>query len=382
MSGLVLLTTSYPAAGGGEDGKAAAGGFVADVAQALAEETEVHVVAPALEDLRTRAGRLTVHRFCAPRLPLSLLQPGNPMYWRPIVHTLRRGQVALDSVLEREDIAHVLALWVLPSGWWAHRAWMRSGIPYSTWALGSDIWSLAGLPLVRGYMRRVLRDARHRFADGRLLAKEVREISGMDCAYLASARNLSVAGGREKSSHPPYRLAFLGRWHPNKGVDLLFDALDRLAAADWTRIEEVRIAGGGPLQAIVHRRAERLAAAGRPLRLLDYLDREQAASLLQWTDYLLLPSRRESIPVVYSDAMRSGTPVVCTPAGDLPCLVLEGGSGIVASEIGAAAYARALHQALALSPRKFTDRLRPLAAQFDVSHAAQRILGCCLSISW
>ncbi len=51
---------------------------------------------------------------------------------------------------------------------------------------------------------------------------------------------------RDIALRAPYRLAFLGRWHPNKGTDLLLDALHQLRDEDWHRIEAVRIAGGAP----------------------------------------------------------------------------------------------------------------------------------------
>ena len=41
-------------------------------------------------------------------------------------------------------------------------------IPYSTWALGSDIWSFRNIPFVKDILKRVLKESQIGFADGYL----------------------------------------------------------------------------------------------------------------------------------------------------------------------------------------------------------------------
>jgi glycosyltransferase involved in cell wall biosynthesis len=77
-----------------------------------------------------------------------------------------------------------------------------------------------------------------------------------------------------------------------------------------------------------------------------YLDKQEAADLIAWTDYLLVPSRVESIPVIFSDAVQLLTPIVATPVGDLPRLLEKFRYGVISSEISAPAYADALRSAL------------------------------------
>ncbi len=85
-----------------------------------------------------------------------------------------------------------------------------------------------------------------------------------------------------------------------------------------------------------------LANGGRPVRIGGYLDKNEAASLIGWADYLLLPSRIESIPVIFSDAMQLGTPVVATPVGDLASLHERFEFGVLAAAASEADFCSAI----------------------------------------
>ncbi|MFL6592999.1 MAG: glycosyltransferase [Luteimonas sp.] len=360
---LLVVTTSFPQEG---DGSEAAGAFVADLAEELATRIPVRVVAPGrragtVEDLNGVA----VRRFAGTGKPLSLLSPARPADWPAIFGTLRsmRAQVLASDGDGR--VAHTLALWVLPSGWAAGALQRSRGVPYSVWALGSDIWSLGRVPVVKSLLRRVVRNAAHCYADGLQLGEDAAAIGGRRFDFLPSTRRFSRPASLRQTDGPP-RMLFLGRWHPNKGVDLLLDALDLLPHEAWHRIGELRLAGGGPLEALVHDRVARLQAAGRPVRLDGYLDRQQATDAIARANWLLIPSRIESIPVVFSDAMKLGCPVVSTPVGDLPRLMRSESVGILAGAADAPSIAAAIQQALHASTDAFAPGLAAMASRFDL----------------
>lgn len=372
---LLIVTTSYPDQ---RDGSEAAGAFVADLAGHLAQHLPVRVVAPGrvVGPCAASPGEVSVSRFASPGKPLSLLSPTRPGDWPDILRTLsslRAQTLAADS---DGRVKHVLALWVLPSGWAAAAVARSSGIPYTVWALGSDIWSLGRLPLVRSILARVIRGANGRFADGLQLAQDASAIARLSFEFLPSTRQL--AGARARSGEPgtaPYRVIFLGRWHPNKGVDLLLDALDRLEEADWLRLREVHIAGGGPMESAVQARVKALKLQGRPIRLSGYLDTVAASAAIAESDWLLIPSRIESIPLVFSDAMKLGCPVVSMPVGDLKVLIeSEPSCGVVAADVTAASFARALSHALQQSPADYDAGIAIAAKRFDLESIACRIL--------
>lgn len=372
-SGLLMVTTSYPMAANGSE---AAGAFVADFAEAASRHAPVRVVAPgAREAIEQGPGGIRVFRYAAPGRPLSLLSPSRPADWPAIASTLASlGRQTLAAGADG-SMGHTLALWALPSGWAARRLARRSAIPYSVWALGSDIWSLGKLPGVKLMLRSVIRGARHRFADGLELGQDAARLSGCPFEFLPSSRRLDRTRARPLAAAPPYRLFFLGRWHPNKGVDLMLEALMQLDDAVWSAISEVHIAGGGPLESRVHAGVAALRQAGRPVRLDGYLDKASASAALEAADYLMLPSRIESIPVVFSDAMAMGLPVISMPVGDLPQLLATSDAGDLASAVDAGAFARAIKVALARSPVMRAESLAHLAGRFDVDASAQALVG-------
>jgi glycosyltransferase involved in cell wall biosynthesis len=369
MPRIALITTSYPDKLRGAE---AAGSFVEDFALELSNSVDVTVLAASIDNSVVRTGSLTVRRFAVPRLPLSQLKPQNPPDWPAVLKTLRAGRAALSQLIEDDRPDHILALWALPSGWWAESA--GQGVPFSTWALGSDIWSLGRIPLVRQKLKSVLANAEHRFADGVRLCADVERLCGRSCTFLPSTRRLPATNDSTIANRPPYKLAFLGRWHPNKGVDLLMHALEALDDDDWNKIDEVRIFGGGPLAGQVRAAADALAAAARPVTVGDYLDKSEAAELIGWTDYVLLPSRIESIPVIFSDAIQLGTPLVATPVGDLPGLHERYEFGILADAASKASFAAAIRRAIRMDAAGFGGGIERARLDFDLETIAAQFL--------
>jgi len=370
-SHIALISSSYPYQGPGGQ---AAGPFAADFARELARHTQVTVLAAGPRDNLAQDDKLTVRHFAVPAFPLSQLQPSSPRDWLCILKSIRAGQQALDAVLKNGRIDFVLACWAFPAGFWAMRSSRKYHVPYSVWALGSDVLVLGKLPLARRLLRKILRRADICFADGYSLAREVGTLAKVTCHFLPTSRRLPGRPGKHPRNRPPFRLAYLGRWHPVKGVDLLLDALRQMEDAEWEKIELVKICGGGPLESEVRKACDALQARGRPVEFTGYLEKQQVSELLQRTDYLLIPSRSESIPVVFSEAVSYSCPVICTPVGDLPMLVSRYAAGIQASEITASAMRIAIRQAVLHSPSDFTAGMKNACRDFDVKNSVRKFL--------
>lgn len=368
---LVLVTSSFPIR---DDGSEAAGSFVADVVEELSHSIPIRVVAPGAITVRERwSERVEVFRYAAPARPLSTLKPWRPSDLLWIVRVLRGGHEATKAAVQDGAVAHILALWGLPCGEWARRVAHTYGITYSVWLLGSDVWSLGRIPLVRGRLARVIREAAHAYADGYQLTEDAKQIAGVPVAFLPSTRRIESVNPPPPRSEPPYRLLFLGRWHLNKGIDLLLDALALLADEDWHRIENVEIQGGGPLAPLVRERVVALRAIGRPVELGGFLAKREAEAAIIRADWLVIPSRIESIPVVFSDAIKLGRPVVATPVGDLPRLVHDASCGVLASAVTKQALAIALRQAARTETAAFRDGIAFKSECFDLAAIASKI---------
>lgn len=372
MQHIVIISTSYPTT---SDGSEAAGSFVADFAEQLAQQVKVSVIAPSLQESQQQVhDYLKIYRFKVPILPLSTLKPYHPLHWSKILATLRAGEQALTDLAKVEKIDHIFALWVLPSGYWARRVGKQWQISYSTWALGSDIWSLGKMPVIKTWLAEVLRTSQVNFADGYLLKTSVEQLAQKTCHFLPSTRQLNIIKNKQLATQPPYKLAFLGRWHPNKGIDLLLDSLALLSSPDWEKIAEIQICGGGGLADKVTHSVKKLQQHGLPITLRSYLNKTEAIELFMWTDLVFLPSRIESIPVVFSDAMKCQCPIISMPVGDLPRLFEQYQVGTLAKTVTAPAFAQAIHEMLQRSPREFAPQLARAAQDFSLEHAVNSFL--------
>lgn len=371
MKRIVLITTSFPRTIAGSE---SAGSFVEDFCATLGRSCQLVVVAPGFADEKQVGDGYAILRYRAPEKALSQLKLWHPADVLKIVDVMRHGAAVTAQAVAELKADFVFALWALPSGYWARQAVRGSSIPYGTWCLGSDIWSMGKIPVIRTLLRAVLRQARLVCADGYVLADDVTRLAGVPCHFLPSSRQLPLPEASVPRSAAPYRLLFIGRWHPNKGADILVDALGLLDAADWELIKDVRIYGGGPQEAEVQAKGAALRASGHPVQVHGYIDKPGAAQALHECDWLLIPSRIESIPVVFSDAMQSQRPVVSMPVGDLPRLVTEFGVGVLAGEVSAVGYAAAIRTALRKPAATFGDGLTKAARTFAVDGSVQHLL--------
>jgi glycosyltransferase involved in cell wall biosynthesis len=178
------------------------------------------------------------------------------------------------------------------------------------------------------------------------------------------------AAGREPASSPPYKFLFLGRWHPNKGIDLLLDALLKMSDKDWEGITSFEIQGGGPLSDLVVSRITELQNLGRPVQLGTFLSKDESVAAISRADWVVIPSRIESIPLIYSDAMKCNRPVVATPVGDMGRLIQTQKAGIVSDGTEAEHILAALKSALSRSAASFMEHTQNAAQTFSIARVA------------
>ena len=364
---LTIVTSSFPLR---QDGSEAAGSFVADLAEELSSNTSVCVVAPGTSESRDIYRSIEVFRYRAPARPLSTLRLWHPQDLRIVFDVMSSGMKMTRAAAT--GASGILACWGLPCGYWAKVAAKENSIPYSTWLLGSDVWTLGRIPLIKGMLARVIQGASNVYADGFALAAEAAKISGKDIAFLPSTRKFGGWQSEKRRSQAPFRFLFLGRWHRNKGIDLLLEALELLNDDDWSGIDTFEIQGGGPLESLVRSRVNVLESRGRAVKLGAFLSKDEAEKAIANSDWVVIPSRIESIPVIFSDAMKMSRPVVATPVGDLPRLMREWGCGIECRSTEPQDIAHGLREAIC--SKRFPDISPNLKEIFSLSEIARRVL--------
>jgi glycosyltransferase involved in cell wall biosynthesis len=132
-------------------------------------------------------------------------------------------------------------------------------------------------------------------------------------------------------------VAAVGRLHPQKGLDVLLDAVALVAA----RVPSVQVvlAGEGPLEHHLRRRIADESLAGR-VRLVG--PTPDPGSALAAADVVVVPSVWESGPLVVTEALGLGRPVVATPVGFVPELIVDGVTGRLVAPRDACALAGAI----------------------------------------
>jgi glycosyltransferase involved in cell wall biosynthesis len=145
----------------------------------------------------------------------------------------------------------------------------------------------------------------------------------------------TAARPRRASGSPVVGL--VGRLVAEKGVDVFLRAAALVSAV----VPQVRflVVGDGPLRPDLEHRAAVMGVSGT-VTFTGY--RSDATDLLAGLDVLAVPSRSDGSPLVVSEALAAGVPVVASGVGGLPDLVEDGGTGLLVRPGEAEDLARAL----------------------------------------
>jgi glycosyltransferase involved in cell wall biosynthesis len=321
-----------------------------------------------------------------PIVHLNFLNPGDGLR---MVSLFYQGREALLPFIKEHKIDACLALWVLPGGYFANYAYRRTGVPYSVWALGSDIYRYRRNPFLYSTLKRIIHEAKGVFADGFDLSRRVEERFGRKCHFLATARNLGLMGSGKpnepntlnklkdpdkpnKLNEPnkPYRFLFVGRLEKVKGFDLLLESMILLTAEKPD--VHLDVVGGGEMEDWAENFIER-KGLGRWVALQGKVDDSTLASLYATSDCVLIPSRSESIPLVFSEALRFNLDLIVTDVGDMGILGRDYGVAAVVPPADPNALKEAMKKKVG-SQRREGGRREELLKLFNIEASVERFL--------
>lgn len=161
-----------------------------------------------------------------------------------------------------------------------------------------------------------------------------------------AGRSSVIHNGLQPSPVPPAPLPFteprllcLGRLVPQKGFDLALTAFRELV--DQFPHASLIIGGEGPMRAALEEQARTLGLTER-VEFTGWIDPEQVPALINRATLVLLPSRREGLPLVSIQAAQMARPVVAARVGGLPEVVIDGETGVLIDPEDSAALARAI----------------------------------------
>jgi glycosyltransferase involved in cell wall biosynthesis len=160
----------------------------------------------------------------------------------------------------------------------------------------------------------------------------------------------------------------VGRLVPLKGHRFLIEALS-LLAKDLHDLG-LLIAGDGEEEAALQAKTEALGLSDRVVFLGL---RRDIPDILGISEVLVLPSSREGLPIVLLEAMAASLPVVVTPVGGIPEVVVDGKTGFfVTQEPGSIASAlRRLYENPALAKAMGSTARRLIEERYDIRMVAR-----------
>lgn len=331
---VLVATHLFPTEGGPLSGP-----WVAEQVDALAAHADVTVLAASqhVRDGSTvrASGARVEYRGIA--TPLGHGRAG-------LLASTVRYQLALDSHLRENPVSYDLvhAHFGFPDAVVVARACRRRALPFVVTLHGDDAFRV--LPRrdpLGAAVRTAVTGADAVICVSAHMERAVRD-AAPDAATIVISNGFD-AGLFHVSNAPRSGVLFVGLLVPVKNLAVLLRAY---ASVSDRITDDLTIAGDGPLRADLVELARTLGIADR-VRFTGRLDRGAVASLMATARVLVLPSSSEGWPLVITEALACGTPVVASAVGGIPEIVTSTEAGILVTAGEQDALAQALLDATA-----------------------------------
>ncbi|MDQ5985959.1 MAG: putative teichuronic acid biosynthesis glycosyltransferase TuaC [Syntrophus sp. SKADARSKE-3] len=266
------------------------------------------------------------------------------------------SQFVINGVLEGRKICRqwkpdvIFAEWLVPSGIIAYLIAKLTKIPYAVRTLGSDVLKAEQNGLIRIVARLIAENSAMLFADGFDLCSKTSNLAGgKPCVFAATSRQLAMLRSdfKQPMDDGIFTTCTVGRLHPVKGQDILVDAAKILAQRNIPF--RSYIVGDGPERNRLQETITRMGLGSKVI-LTGRLEDGDIAELLRHVDCVIIPSRSESIPLSFGEAISAKKPLIVSSVGDLPYLVDKYGLGYVVPVDDTVSLANAIEQ-MHLHPR-------------------------------
>jgi glycosyltransferase involved in cell wall biosynthesis len=164
---------------------------------------------------------------------------------------------------------------------------------------------------------------------------------------------------------------FVGRLHPQKGVDVLLSSWEQVTESTAHLI----IAGDGPDSEMLHKLADDKGLTR--ITWMGSLPYSDVIALMKRASVFVVPSRDEGFPMSVLEAMAAGCAIVATRVGGIPEQIDDGVHGLLTRSDAPEPFAAALARMLCEHKyaRSLGDNARRRAEhEFDWSHITRQYL--------
>jgi len=251
---------------------------------------------------------------------ISGLIPFNPFDFFKILSLLNNGKKELPKFIKENRIDVCLALWVIPSGYFAYYAHRKTAIPYFVWALGTDINKYGRFPIVKSIMKKIIANAQEVFTDGFELSEKTERLFHRKCHFLTTARKLPDVERPIEIDSTKYSFLFVGRLEKVKGIDVLISAMVSLIEENFRA--KLYVVGDGPLKDYINKKISKANLHDNVI-LLGSISTEELVSVFKKCNCVVIPSRSETISLVLIEALNFNKDIIVTDVGDMGYLARE-----------------------------------------------------------
>lgn len=172
------------------------------------------------------------------------------------------------------------------------------------------------------------------------------------------------------SVHQPPHILFVGRFSPEKNAVAVLEILKQITDQVWT----CTMIGDGTQFPLVQKMVEENSRLQNRISLAGWVSQDQVEQTLQQSDILLMPSLRESMPMVGLQALAAGNALILSNVGACPEMVDEGKNGFLVEPVDLKCFANRLQTLL--SDRKklgaFKKHSKKKSVQFDIKEILER----------
>lgn len=276
---------------------------------------------------------------------------------------IKNGTKALNNLLTNENFDIILALWTVPAGLWCLLSSKRKKTPYAIWSLGSDIWVYGRNPLTKWLIKLIIKKSNLIFADGIGLCQEIKKISGKKCFFMPTTRTLpKPIKSKINFSKDKINFIFIGRYHKTKGPDVLIKAIS-LLPKNISKKTFFHFFGTGEMKDQLKNDLTRFKI--KNAKINNTINSQEVANFMEQADFLIIPSRFDSIPVVFSEALQSNLPMVVTDVGDTGNLVKKYNIGYVCEKENPKSLAKIISKATTVDKNIFKKNIHNISKIFD-----------------
>lgn len=170
----------------------------------------------------------------------------------------------------------------------------------------------------------------------------------------------------------PFRLCFIGRLAPEKGVLDLVTAFNKFLNQDY-HLDLVYLPSPGN----TYSKIVREKVVGNPsIRLYPGLPRKKIATFFRKCDLSILPSKDEIVSLSVTESISTGTPVICTRVGDLSKLIRKIEPRLLLSSSTPEAIANKISWYFSLprsQQKKIYDKCLKASVAFSVTETANQL---------